>query len=55
MPFIKSLIVEEQCNIKKPYKSKSEALFIPFLSKHCMSNSSDDNQHKLWLTLQKAY
>lgn len=55
MLFIKFLIVEEQCNMKKTYNYNSAALFIPFISKHCMSNSSDDNQHKLWLTLQKTY
>lgn len=50
MPFSKSLIVEEQSNINKTYKYKSAALFISFLSKHCVFSSSDDNQQKLWLT-----
>lgn len=54
MTFIKPLIVEEQYNINKIYKYKPAALFIPFLLIYCMFSSSDDNQQKLWLTLQTS-
>lgn len=51
MPFSKSLIVQEQGNKNKIYKSA--ALFISFLSKHGVFSSSDDNQQKLWLTAKE--
>lgn len=54
MSFIKSLIVEEQCNINKICKYRPAALFMLFLWEHCRFSSLVDNQQKLWLTLQTS-